>query len=76
MLGVNRSTGEKVAIKIIDRRKFLARGEESLKMFMREISILRGLNHPNICKLKATYEDSDSISTPYLLLLLPFHLTT
>ncbi|KLO16032.1 Pkinase-domain-containing protein [Schizopora paradoxa] len=52
---IERATGETYAVKIIHRNKFKAKNQETLKMFLREISILEGLEHHNICRLKDAF---------------------
>ena len=49
-LGIDKSTNEKVAIKILEKKKFVDRKEEYL--VKREIDILKKLNHLNIIKTK------------------------
>ena len=61
MSAISRETGKKFAVKMIHRSKFRLKGEESLKMFMREISILESLHHPNICELTEVFEDEAAI---------------
>ena len=52
---IERATGDTYAVKIIHRNKFKAKNSETMKMFLREISILEGLDHPNICRLKDAF---------------------
>lgn len=52
--GIERSTGETFAVKIISKRKAFTNGLDGVT---RELTILKNLNHPNIVKLKAFYED-------------------
>ena len=48
--GIDKLTNEKVAIKILEKKKFVDRKEEYL--VKREIDILKKLNHLNIIKTK------------------------
>lgn len=52
--GIERSTGETFAVKIISKRKAFTNGLDGVT---RELTILKNLDHPNIVKLKAFYED-------------------
>lgn len=51
---IERSTGETFAVKIISKRKAFTSGLDGVT---RELNILKNLDHPNIVKLKAFYED-------------------
>ena len=55
-LGINKITGEKVAIKILDKSKILEK--EDLDRIIREISILSKMDHENVIKIYQIYEDS------------------
>eukprot|EP01137_Pigoraptor_chileana_P031490 Opistho-2@1578 len=52
-------TGEKVAVKIVDKKKIKA--ESDRVAIMREIDALKRLNHENIIRLYEVYETSDEI---------------
>ena len=54
-LGVNALTGQKVAIKILDKLKLIE--EEGIERVLREIKISSELNHPNIIKIYDIMED-------------------
>ena len=54
-LGVNTLTGQKVAIKILDKLKLIE--EEGIERVLREIKISSELNHPNIIKIYDIMED-------------------
>jgi serine/threonine protein kinase len=58
---VSRQTGQMYAVKIVHRSKFRTSGPMSKEMFMREVSILERLEHKNICTLKETFQDEQSI---------------
>ena len=58
-LGINKLTGEKVAIKIIDKKKIKINSEN--KRIEREINILKKLNHLNIVKIVQIKEDMNNI---------------
>ena len=55
-LGLNKITGEKVAIKILDKSKILEK--EDLDRIIREMSILSKMDHENVIKVFQIYEDS------------------
>ena len=48
-LGINKITGQKVAIKILDKLKLIE--EEGIERVLREIKISSELDHPNIIKI-------------------------
>jgi len=52
----NKKTGQKVAIKRI--KKDQVEGDD-IKLLLREVHIMRGLNHPNILKLYEVYENDE-----------------
>ena len=54
-LGINMFTGQKVAIKILDKMKLIQ--EEGMERVVRELKILSELNHPNIIKIYKIIED-------------------
>ena len=54
LLGINKQTGEKVAIKILEKSK-LSKYENKIKL-AREIEILKKLKHPNIIQLYSVIE--------------------
>ena len=54
-LGVNKKTGEKVAIKILKKKKIIHK--EDAERIEREISILKKLNHINVIKIYKINED-------------------
>ena len=56
-LGINKSTKEKVAIKILKKNKILQKSDKS--RLEREISILKKINHINVIKSYKINEDSD-----------------
>eukprot|EP01125_Pyxidicula_operculata_P003308 TRINITY_DN138_c0_g1_i1.p1 TRINITY_DN138_c0_g1~~TRINITY_DN138_c0_g1_i1.p1 ORF type:complete len:399 (-),score=75.67 TRINITY_DN138_c0_g1_i1:79-1275(-) len=62
-IGVDFSSGKKVAVKIIDKEK-LQNPREQVSM-MREITIMKLLKHPNILKLYDVYDTPDKM---YLIL--------
>ena len=53
-LGVNKASGETVAVKIVSKRKL---SEEDLRALWTEIEILDSLNHPHIVKLYEVFEE-------------------
>jgi len=52
--GKHRSTGERVAIKIISKRKLTPEDKIALQ---NEIDIMKQVDHPNIVKLHNVFED-------------------
>ena len=58
-LARDKLTNEKVAIKILEKKKFVDKEEEYL--VKREIDILKKLNHLNVIKTKNIFEDSENI---------------
>ena len=56
-LGINKTTKEKVAIKILKKKKLLQNSDKS--RLEREISILKKLNHINVIKTHKINEDFD-----------------
>jgi 5'-AMP-activated protein kinase catalytic alpha subunit len=50
-LGVHRTTREKVAIKIIDKKQ--VNNKKDSERIHREIKILKSINHNNIVKIKS-----------------------
>ena len=58
-LGINKSTGEKVAIKILEKRKI--KSKTDIIRVERELNILRKINHINLVKIIQTKEDQNNI---------------
>ena len=58
-LGINKITGEKVAIKILDKKK-LKLNSERIRI-QRELNIIKKLNHINIVKIFQIKEDTNNI---------------
>ena len=58
-LGIIKSTGEKVAIKILEKRKIKNKTDQI--RVERELNILRKINHINIVRIIQTKEDQDNI---------------
>jgi len=56
--GIHKETGDKVAIKIIEKQNA---GEEELQLLQREIDIMEKLHHKNIIALIETYDEPDYI---------------
>ena len=57
-LGRDKITGEKVAIKILEKQKIIARHDE--ERVRRELDIIRRVNHINIIKIIKIEEDKDN----------------
>jgi len=65
-LGICRATGEKFAIKIIDKKKFqMNNGCQRKDALMDEVKILMQVRHPNIIGIKEMF---DTPKTLYLVL--------
>ena len=58
-LGINKLTGEKVAIKIMDKKRIKLLSEK--KRVQRELNIIKKLNHINIAKIYQIKEDTNNI---------------
>jgi len=58
-LGVNKKSGEKVAVKIIDKKA--AATEQDEKRLKTEVEILKKVNHPNIVCLKDMFETNEKL---------------
>ena len=58
-LGINKATGEKVAIKILDKRKILTRDDQI--RVQRELTKQKKINHLNIVKIFQTKEDQGNV---------------
>ena len=58
-LAINKQTGEKVAIKILDKKKILEY-EDKIRV-EREIKILKSLRHPNIVHLYSVLQTKDNL---------------
>ena len=58
-LGINKSTGEKVAIKILEKSKIKTKSD--IIRVERELNILRKINHINLVKIYQTKEDQFNI---------------
>ena len=58
-LGINKLTGQKVAIKILDKKKIKINSER--KRIQRELNIIKKLNHINIIKIFQIKEDTNNI---------------
>ena len=57
-LGIDRETGEKVAIKILEKKKILNKSDA--ERVDREINILKEINHLNLIKIIKIKEDADN----------------
>lgn len=55
-VGIDRSTGEKVAVKLVN--KSLVEKEETLA---NEIDILGSIDHPNVVSMKAIFDTDDTL---------------
>jgi len=58
-LALNKKTGEKVAVKVIDKTQASAESDE--KRLKTEVAILKQVKHPNIVCLKDLYETPQNL---------------
>lgn len=58
-LGVNKSTGEEVAIKVIDKKKFAMNPSLRPDQLQDEVNVMKALSHPNILSIKDLIETDD-----------------
>lgn len=58
-LAINKKTGEKVAVKIIDKTQASAEADE--KRLKTEVAILKQVKHPNIVCLKDLFETPQTL---------------
>ena len=56
-LAIDRETGEKIAIKILEKNKI--KSKRDFKRIERELNMVRNINHPNIAKVYDIKEDED-----------------
>ena len=62
-LGTMKATGEKVAIKIIEKKRFaLSQSDFSFQKLYSEVEILRKMNHPNIIRVVDVFDDPKSFT--------------
>jgi serine/threonine protein kinase len=64
-LGTHRKTGELVAVKIIEKKRFAMQSDFSFASLQSEVEILRRMNHPNIIRVIDVF-DSDKAFTMVL----------
>jgi len=64
-LAINKGTGERVAVKIIDKKKCFTPSSTRKDAIMGEVNILKKLNHPNIINIIEVF---DTEKTLYLVL--------
>ena len=55
-LAINKATGERYAIKIIDKKKCFAQSTSRKDAIMGEVEILQGLKHPNVINIKDVFD--------------------
>lgn len=60
MAGLDRKTGEQVAIKIINKQQFWA-NMKNREQIIREVEILKNCIHPNIIAYKAIFDCPDKL---------------
>lgn len=62
-LGTKRLTGERVAIKIIEKKRFaLSQDNFSFNSLLAEVEILRKMDHPNIIRIYDVFDDPRSFT--------------
>lgn len=59
LTGQNRSTGKKVAVKVIDKLRFPHKQDTALRQ---EVTILQFLEHPGIIFLEQMFETPEKVS--------------
>ena len=57
-LGIHKTTGEKVAIKILEKSKITS--QDDMERINREITILRNFSHLNVIKINDIFETKDN----------------
>ena len=57
-LGIDKATGEKVAIKILNKKKIV--NQSDVERVEREINILKNINHINLIKINKIKEDAEN----------------
>eukprot|EP01112_Ceratiomyxa_fruticulosa_P014128 TRINITY_DN4022_c0_g2_i1.p1 TRINITY_DN4022_c0_g2~~TRINITY_DN4022_c0_g2_i1.p1 ORF type:complete len:433 (-),score=61.73 TRINITY_DN4022_c0_g2_i1:41-1339(-) len=60
-LAINRASGERFAIKIIDKKKHLATAGPRKDQLLEEVRILQGLDHPNIIHVNEVFETDKTL---------------
>ena len=60
-LAVCRATGEKVAVKVIERSRFLNMSPSRWAQQVKEAEVLKKLNHPGIVSFRSLYQTNDSL---------------
>lgn len=58
-LCVEKSTGDKYAVKVFERRLGDSQKSQTDDALQQEIALLKGVNHPNLLCLKDTFDDHD-----------------
>ncbi|KAJ3431415.1 serine/threonine-protein kinase fhke-related [Anaeramoeba flamelloides] len=58
-LAIEKSTGDRCAIKIIDKKQFLESNSEEKNKIMDEVNILHKINHKNVVGLKKVFDKED-----------------
>jgi serine/threonine-protein kinase Chk2 len=58
-LCAEKSTGDKYAVKVFERRLGDSQKSQSDDALQQEIALLKGVNHPNLLCLKDTFDDHD-----------------
>ncbi|KAJ3431193.1 serine/threonine-protein kinase fhke-related [Anaeramoeba flamelloides] len=58
-LAIEKSTGDRYAIKIIDKRQFQESNSEEKNKIMGEVNILHQINHKNVVGLKKVFDKED-----------------
>jgi len=56
--GIKKATGEKYAIKCIGKEHM--EGEDEIKLLLREVQIMKKIDHPNVLKLYEVFEDEEN----------------
>jgi serine/threonine protein kinase len=60
-LAINKNTGEPVAVKIIDKKKFALNPSLRKDQVLDEAKIMKAIHHPNILSIKDIIDSEDNI---------------
>ncbi|KAF2075285.1 hypothetical protein CYY_003414 [Polysphondylium violaceum] len=60
-LAVDRKTGDKYAVKIIDKKKYFMNSSSRKDALMDEVNILKTLNHPNIIHIQEVFNTEKTL---------------
>ncbi len=64
-LAINKATGERFAIKIIDKKKYFNQAGSRKEALMDEVHILRSLNHKHIIHIEEVFDTERTLYLYY-----------